>query len=157
APVFIWIGGLGGTLEFINRRFADETGYTVGELLGTGWHRLIYPSDLPGYLAACKDSEIACKGYDFELRLRKANGTYHWMRFVGEPKIERKKLIGFVGSSVDIQYHKDAEEQLRQADQRKDEFLAILGHELRNPLSPIRNAAEALNFVDSEDKRLSWA
>src|SRR6185437_9851175 len=83
--------------------------------------------------------------------------TYHWMRFVGEPKIERKKLIGFVGSSVDIQYHKDAEEQLRQADQRKDEFLAILGHELRNPLSPIRNAAEALNFVDSEDKRLSWA
>lgn len=157
APVFIWIGGLGGTLEFINRRFADEAGYTVGELLGTGWHRLIYPSDLPGYLAACKDSEIACKGYDFELRLRKANGTYHWMRFVGEPKIERKKLIGFVGSSVDIQYHKDAEEQLRQADQRKDEFLAILGHELRNPLSPIRNAAEALNFVDSEDKRLSWA
>jgi two-component system CheB/CheR fusion protein len=78
------------------------------------------------------------------------------MRFVGEPRLENKKCIGFVGSSVDIQSHKDAEEQLRQADHRKDEFLAILGHELRNPLSPIRNAAETLQFVDS-DKRLSWA
>ena len=32
APVFIWISGLGGTLEFINRRFADETGCTTEEL-----------------------------------------------------------------------------------------------------------------------------
>ena len=79
------------------------------------------------------------------------------MRFVGEPRFEQEKLVGFVGSSVDIQYHKDAEEQLRDADRRKDEFLAILGHELRNPLSPIRNAAEALRFVDYQDKRLVWA
>ena len=79
------------------------------------------------------------------------------MRFVGEPRFEREKLVGFVGSSVDIQYHKNAEEQLRDADRRKDEFLAILGHELRNPLSPIRNAAQALQFVDASDKRLSWA
>ena len=64
-------------------------------------------------------------------------------------------MIGFVGSSVDIQYHKNAEQQLRDADRRKDEFLAILGHELRNPLSPIRNAAEALRFVNYRDKRLS--
>jgi two-component system CheB/CheR fusion protein len=157
APVFIWIGGVGGTLEFVNRRFADETGKTVGDLLGTGWHSLIYSGDLPGYLAACENAETALSGYDFELRLRKGDGTYHWMRFVGEPKIEKEKLIGFVGSTTDIQYHKDAEEQLRHADQRKDEFLAILGHELRNPLSPIRNAAQTLNFVDSEDQRLSRA
>ncbi len=69
------------------------------------------------------------------------------MRFVGEPRFENERLVGFIGSSVDIQYHKDAEEQLRQADQRKDEFLAILGHELRNPLSPISGAAQVLQFV----------
>ena len=149
APVFIWISGLGGTLEFINRRFADVTGKTTGRFAGTGWHSVIYPEDLPGYLAACSIAETACKGYDHELRVRKADGNYHWMRFVGEPRLENKKFIGFVGSSVDIQSHKDAEEELRQADHRKDEFLAILGHELRNPLSPIRSAAEALQFVES--------
>jgi two-component system CheB/CheR fusion protein len=157
APVFIWIGGVGGHLEFVNRRFAGETGKTVEELLGSGWHSLIHPDDLPAYLDACSKAEAAREGYDAELRLHKANGTYHWMRFVGEPRFENERLVGFIGSSVDIQYHKDAEEQLRQADQRKDEFLAILGHELRNPLSPISGAAQALQFVECEDKRLSWA
>ena len=156
-PVFIWISGLGGRLEFVNRRFIDETGCRPEELLGTEWHSLIHTADLSGYQAACSSAEAARKGFDHELRLRKADGTYSWMRFVGEPQFERERLVGFVGSSVDIQYHKNAEEQLRNADHRKDEFLAILGHELRNPLSPIRNAAQALNFVDSADKRVSWA
>ena len=40
---------------------------------------------------------------------------------------------------------------------RKDEFLAILGHELRNPLSPIRNAAQVLELVNSDDPRVTWA
>ncbi|SCY47620.1 two-component system, chemotaxis family, CheB/CheR fusion protein [Nitrosospira sp. Nl5] len=157
APVFIWISGLGGKLEFVNRRFVDETGRATEDLLGTEWQSLVHPDDLMGYLAVLASAETACKGYDHELRLRKADGAYNWMQFVGEPRFERERLAGFVGSSVDIQYHKNAEEQLRNADRRKDEFLAILGHELRNPLSPIRNAAQALQFVDSGDKRLVWA
>ena len=157
APVFIWISGLGAKLEFANRRFANETGRASESLLGTGWHDLIHASDIAGFLAKCREAEAARQGYDYELRLHKANGAYNWMRFVGEPRIEDDRLIGFVGSSVDIQYHKNAEQQLRDADRRKDEFLAILGHELRNPLSPIRNAAEALRFINSDDKRLSWA
>ncbi len=157
APVFIWISGLSGRLEFVNRRFMDETGRTAESLLGDRWHELVHPNDLAGYLSACSTAEAAGKAYDHELRLRKAKGAYDWMRFVGEPRFGQEKLTGFVGSSVDIQYHKDAEEQLRDADRRKDEFLAILGHELRNPLSPIRNAAEALRFVDYQDKRLIWA
>ncbi|MBA4141660.1 MAG: PAS domain-containing protein [Nitrosospira sp.] len=157
APVFIWISGPAGKLEFVNRRFIDETGQPAENLHGTNWHSLIHEDDLPGYLAACATAEAAGKGYDHELRLRKANQTYCWMRFVGEPRFEGERFAGFVGSSVDIQYHKDAEEQLRTADRRKDEFLAILGHELRNPLSPIRNAAQVLRLVDSNEPRLSWA
>jgi two-component system CheB/CheR fusion protein len=157
APVWIWIGGLGGTLEFINRRFAFDTGKSFSDLMGCGWHSHIHANDLTDYLAACSRAESAREGYDCELRLLKADGAYHWMRFVGEPQFEKDKLIGFVGSGVDIQYHKDAEEQLRNADRRKDEFLAILGHELRNPLAPIRNAAQALGLIASSDKRLSWA
>jgi signal transduction histidine kinase/CHASE3 domain sensor protein/ActR/RegA family two-component response regulator len=50
---------------------------------------------------------------------------------------------------------RDANEQLRDADQRKDTFLAVLAHELRNPLAPIRNAARILQ-VATADKR-EWA
>jgi two-component system, chemotaxis family, CheB/CheR fusion protein len=49
-----------------------------------------------------------------------------------------------------------AEEELRLAARHKDEFLAMLGHELRNPLVPIRNAAEVLHRIAGEDKRVAW-
>jgi signal transduction histidine kinase/DNA-binding response OmpR family regulator len=52
---------------------------------------------------------------------------------------------------------KEAEEKLQQANRRKDEFLAMLSHELRNPLAPIRSAAEIMRKVAPDDARISWA
>ena len=49
-----------------------------------------------------------------------------------------------------------AEQELREAARHKDEFLAMLGHELRNPLVPIRNAAEVLKQIGGDDKRVAW-
>jgi signal transduction histidine kinase/DNA-binding response OmpR family regulator len=48
-------------------------------------------------------------------------------------------------------------EQLQKTDHQKNEFLAVLGHELRNPLAPIRNAVEILRIAGSEPDRLIWA
>jgi len=52
---------------------------------------------------------------------------------------------------------KEAEEKLQQASRRKDEFLAMLSHELRNPLAPIRNAAEVMRRIAPEDAGIAWA
>ena len=49
----------------------------------------------------------------------------------------------------EVEQRKRAEEALREADRRKDEFLAMLAHELRNPLAPIRNALEVLKRADA--------
>jgi PAS domain S-box-containing protein len=57
----------------------------------------------------------------------------------------------------DVTTRKQAENALREADRRKDEFLATLAHELRNPLAPIRNAANVLTRKDVPDKTLRWA
>jgi CheY-like chemotaxis protein len=54
------------------------------------------------------------------------------------------ELVGYVGATVDITERRNAEDALRIADRQKDEFLAMLAHELRNPLAPIRNASEVL-------------
>ncbi len=51
---------------------------------------------------------------------------------------------------------KDAEEKLQQASRRKDEFLAMLSHELRNPLAPIVTAAQVLGKVAPSDVRIAW-
>ena len=55
---------------------------------------------------------------------------------------------------TDITERRRAEERLRESDRRKDEYLAMLGHELRNPLGVIRNATELLGHIGTEDPRL---
>lgn len=66
---------------------------------------------------------------------------------------------GMLVSSIirDVSERKRMEMKLREADRHKDEFLAMLAHELRNPLTPIRNAVQILKMVNSPDPRHDWA
>lgn len=57
----------------------------------------------------------------------------------------------------EIEERRQAERRLQESNRRKDEFLAMLSHELRNPLAPIRNAIEVIRRVLSPDPRLAWA
>jgi signal transduction histidine kinase len=57
----------------------------------------------------------------------------------------------------DITGRKQVELELLEADRRKDEFLAMLAHELRNPLTPIRNAAHVLGRLELQEPRVQWA
>jgi signal transduction histidine kinase/ActR/RegA family two-component response regulator len=52
---------------------------------------------------------------------------------------------------------KQTQDALREADRRKDEFLATLAHELRNPLAPIRNAARLLDIPSADDRERQWS
>jgi PAS domain S-box-containing protein len=66
------------------------------------------------------------------------------------------KPRGTIGAFVDVTRLKEAEAALREADRRKDEFLALLSHELRNPLAPILSAAELMHLrgdVSTERER----
>ncbi|MGZ8911309.1 MAG: hybrid sensor histidine kinase/response regulator [Methylococcaceae bacterium] len=59
--------------------------------------------------------------------------------------------------ATDITERKRVDEALRLADRRKDEFLAMLAHELRNPLAPIRNAVQLLKTQKVTDPKLVWS
>ena len=69
----------------------------------------------------------------------------------------RGEFLGYVGVSLDVTPRVEAQEALREADQRKDRFLATLAHELRNPLAPIRSAAEMLTLPNLADEQLVWS
>jgi CheY-like chemotaxis protein len=63
-------------------------------------------------------------------------------------------IYEWIGAASDITERKEAEEKLKEADRRKDEFLAMLAHELRNPLAPIGAAAELLQLANLNDERV---
>ena len=66
-------------------------------------------------------------------------------------------MVRWFGTSTDIEFQKQAEDELKRANRHKDEFLAMLAHELRNPLSPIRNAVHLLKFASPNDPTLVGA
>ncbi len=68
----------------------------------------------------------------------------------------RGRIVGVVLVFRDITERRGSERALEDADRRKDEFLAMLAHELRNPLAPIRNAAHTLALLGTGDDRVRW-
>jgi signal transduction histidine kinase len=83
------------------------------------------------------------------VRARAADGRWHWFESHGAPLFGQGGVYrGHVGISIDVTEAVEAEEALRHADRRKDEFLATLAHELRNPLAPISNAVHLLRRPD---------
>jgi signal transduction histidine kinase/CheY-like chemotaxis protein len=86
-----------------------------------------------------------------EIEVVRADGSVLYVQNDVEPLYDRDGNIwGCVSACVDMTARKHVEDVLREMDRRKDEFLATLSHELRNPLAPIRNALELMRRVDLE-------
>jgi PAS domain S-box-containing protein len=81
-------------------------------------------------------------------------GNIHYFENSIVPVIEDGKLLRVWGVQRDITERKQAEERLKQSDRRKDEFLAQLAHELRNPLAPIRNGVQIFKLRATSDELL---
>jgi PAS domain S-box-containing protein len=85
-------------------------------------------------------------------RVRKGGTTIEVSLTVSPVRDGSGRVIGASKTARDITERKRADEELREADRRKSEFLAILAHELRNPLAPIRNALEILRLTFDDGK-----
>jgi PAS domain S-box-containing protein len=96
--------------------------------------------------------------FQHEFRIIHPQGGVRWI--IGLGRIHRDssgRALRASGINIDITDRKHAEEALKEADRRKDEFLATLAHELRNPLAPIRNALQILRLKVPPTSELEWA
>jgi PAS domain S-box-containing protein len=113
------------------------------------WLKAVHPDDRP-QLAARWAALAAEPYYDEEYRLALPDGTIRWVRDRVRPVHDARGAVYRVARiSSDVSRRKEMEGLLRVADSNKNEFLATLAHELRNPLSPIRNAAALLGTSGS--------
>ena len=100
-------------------------------------------SELPMQYAMAHRTHLAN-----EIEIVRADGSVLYVQNDVEPLYDRDgRVCGCVSVCVDITERKEIEDRLREADRRKDEFMATLSHELRNPLAPIRNALELMRRV----------
>ena len=115
-----------------------------------------YGREHDGYIANyLRTGEAKIIGVGREVVGRRKDGSTFPMELaVGEFSIADRR--SFTGVVRDITERKRAEEALRDADRRKNEFLATLAHELRNPLAPIRNAVQVLMAKDPRPSDLKW-
>ncbi|MET0541828.1 MAG: PAS domain-containing protein [Variovorax sp.] len=92
-----------------------------------------------------------------EFPIVRPDGTHVWLGHRGQAEFDAagRPLRSF-GITMDITERKQAEEMLREADRSKDRFIAILAHELRNPLAPIKNAVQVLRLKGMADATARW-
>lgn len=151
APVMIWLSDERKQGVYFNQGWLDFTGRALEEELGDGWLAAIHPDDLVFAATTCQRAFEEAEPFRMEFRMRRADGVYRWVLDHGVPRFnEQGALAGYIGSCIDMSDLKEVEEKLRDADRRKDEFLATLAHELRNPLAPIRTALELLKRAGGE-------
>jgi PAS domain S-box-containing protein len=165
-PQLVWIGRSDGAIEYVNQRLCSYVGLSdIQAKAQDAWRQIIHPDDWDRGMAVWKQAISTGEAYTLEQRLRRNDGVYRWFLVRAQPERDSAgRVIRWYGTSTDIDDAKRLERHLlsqeaalREADARKDRFLATLSHELRNPLAPIRNAAQILGSPALPPERLLWA
>jgi PAS domain S-box-containing protein len=159
SPVMVWRAGIDAKCDYFNDTWLQFTGRTLGQEMGDGWVEGVHPDDLDRCVALYLDHFRRRTEFEMEYRLKRHDGEYRWIFDRGTPLFgEAGAFLGFIGSCVDIEERRRAEEAREKHDAEKLELareferrvLAIVSHDIRNPLNAIQLAAGRIERVASE-------
>ncbi|HUQ51055.1 MAG TPA: ATP-binding protein [Gammaproteobacteria bacterium] len=153
----VWVCDAEGRNIYASDSLLKLTGMTAEEAAELGWARVLHPDDLEDTVAAWKECVRTGHIWYREHRMLGVDGKYHAILAHGVPiRDANGRVQRWAGINLDISRLKNTEHALREADRRKDEFLATLAHELRNPLAPIRNAVRILDSDAADATQRKW-
>ncbi|HTE39955.1 MAG TPA: ATP-binding protein [Steroidobacteraceae bacterium] len=153
----VWIADAEGRNTYASDSFLRLTGMTQEQCSTGGSGEALHPDDVQTTMAAWRECVRTGDSWYREYRIRGADGHYHPILARGVQIRVDGETTGWAGINLDIALIKQTEEALREADRRKDEFVATLAHELRNPLAPIRHAAKILDTPAADEAQRQWA
>lgn len=153
-PQMVWATQPGEETDYFNDRILEFTGQPKEALTGPGWANYIHPDDFPNANSQWQHALATGTSLQSEYRLRHHSGEYRWVLGRALPLQRDDGTTHWMGTFTDIQDQKKVSEQLQLANERKDEFLAMLAHELRNPLAPVANAVQLLRLSAKNESRV---
>lgn len=158
APAMLWVSDADARCTYLSTQWYEYTGSTPDEGLGFGWVECVHDDDRQNAQDAFLQANERRVPFNADYRMRTRNGEYRWIADAGLPRFDAQgEFQGYVGCVVDVHDRKNYEQTLMEADRRKDEFLATLAHELRNPLAPVRNAVQLFRLKGPPEPQLQWA
>jgi PAS domain S-box-containing protein len=173
-PQLVWTADADGQIIDANQRWLDYTGFTLAQIQATGWQAIVHTDDIPTLSQQWVAAQQAGVLYRAEGRMRRTDGAYRWHLHEAIPvKNQQGQVVKWFGTATDIEDQKQLEhrrqrlleqeqaarEQAETANRIKDEFLAVLSHELRSPLNPILGWSKLLQTqkLDEQQTRRALA
>jgi len=154
-PSLVWTADPEGRLLWANQRLLEYCGRTPEQLPSEGFEDGLHPDDRERLRDAWKAARNECREFEVEVRKRRYDGADRWFLLRAVPqKQDGGGVQRWFGVTTDIHEQKLVAERLREADRRKDEFLAMLSHELRAPLNPILGWTSLLQSGRSDAKQI---
>ncbi len=157
-PAMTWMANPDGHIFWFNRRWHDYTGKTLEQMDGFGWQDIHHPDRQQTVLNRWRWSIASGLPFEMTFPLRGRDGEFRLFLTRVEPlKDADGRVVRWFGMNTDIQEQVQTAEKLQQlatdlslAARRKDEFLATLAHELRNPLAPISNSLALMALANGD-------
>ena len=157
APVAIFQLDAHGQCVYASPVWEEMTGTAPEDALGLAWADVISDGKGPEMLTAWRQAQQEHLPWSCECLLLDAGPDSRWVHVRTSPILsDSSAVLGHVGTVEDITTRKVTEARLIDADRRKDEFLAMLAHELRNPLAAISSAVTVARTPQLERER-DWS
>ena len=160
SPVMIWRSGLDAKCDYFNPTWLAFTGRSIDQEMGDGWAEGVHADDLERCVAYYLDHFGRREPFEMEYRLRRHDGAYRWIFDRGVPFLDDTgSFAGFIGSCVDVDERRRAQDAEQERSQRQlalaQDFekwiLAIVSHDIRDPLGAILFAARRLRDIANGD------
>ena len=154
-PQCVWVARPNGAINYNNQRSIDYAGVAAGPAM---FEHILHPEEREAAMGEWRAAREQQRPFESKIRLRRADGEYLWHLWRGEPELnEADELTGWIMTATDIDREQHALERAETLSRVKDEFLATVSHELRNPLNAIMGWSHLLRSGNLDEPRRAKA
>jgi PAS domain S-box-containing protein len=148
----VWTCDAHGQPSWFNNRWYEFAGIPLDQMVNEGWRSLVHPDHSERIVGHFRDCIQNGETWEETFPVRAKSGEYRWFLSRAVPiRGQDGTVLRWLGTNTDITAQRELQDALTDADRRKDEFLAMLAHELRNPVAPIVNVAQVLSLKVKDD------